>query len=700
LIARVAKADPSLADDLQREVEVLGSRRPFGLNFERHVPESIELPNRKVRLGDKVVFREEQDQGRHIWTVLGISGKGEMRVAKLLEEESSGERKTITASLGDLVVIAEFRDPIYPGLRSTGAVEQGTDKPFHTVINGENYHVIQALNFVCRGQVDCIYIDPPYNSGARDWKYNNDYVDAEDAYRHSKWLAMLERRLRLARELLNPNDSVLIVTIDEKEYLRLGLLLEQIFVDARIQMVSVQINPAAVARAGYFGRADEYYFFVMIGEAGVQPMSLGAEWITAKGRTHRGQIRWDLLRKSGSSPTRDGHPETFYPLHATADCGSILRVGEPIGEKTARKTIEPGPGETLLWPIRDDGSEGRWRVGPRMASELLANGFLKVGRPKGERTPVYYLATGERKKIASGIYEVTGRAEDGSVITKDLESVERVSVPGTQWRIGSHDSTQYGSRLLRAFLPNRKFPFPKSLFAVEDALRFFVGDKPEALILDFFAGSGTTAHAVIRLNKQDGGQRRSIMVTNNEVSAEEAAELRAQGLSPGDPEWEKLGICEHITKPRIRAVITGETPEGEPIKGEYKFGDEFPIPEGFAENAEFFDLTYEDPEQVRYGLGFDAISPLLWMRAGATGPRVEDSDQPLAFADTYAILFDLDHAAAFVAAVREEHSLRVVYIVSDDEARFQIIVAQLPPGLETVRLYAAYLESFKVQVGA
>lgn len=623
-----------------------------------------------------------------------------MRSAELLGEADTGKKETVTAPLAELVVIAEFRDPIYPGLRSTGVVDQGADKPFHTVINGENYHVIQALSFACRGQVDCIYIDPPYNSGARDWKYNNDYVDAEDAYRHSKWLAMLERRLRLARELLNPDDSVLIVTIDEKEYLRLGLLLEQIFVDARIQMVSVQINPAAVARTGYFGRADEYYFFVMIGKAGVQPMNLGAEWITTKGRTHRGQIRWDLLRKSGSSPTRDGHPETFYPLHATADCGSILRVGNPIGENSPRATIEPDPGETLLWPIRDDGSEGRWRVGPRVASELLANGFLKLGRPKGERTPVYYLATGERKKIASGIYEVTGRADDGSVITKDLESQERFSVPGTQWRIGSHDSTQYGSRLLRAFLPGRRFPFPKSLYAVEDALRFFVGDKPEALILDFFAGSGTTAHAVARLNKQDGGQRRSIMITNNEVSAEEALELRGQGLSPGDPDWEKLGICEHITKPRIRAAITGETPEGQPIKGEYKFVDEFPMAEGFAENAEFFDLTYEDPERVRYGLCFDAISPLLWLRAGAAGIRVEASDQPFVLADAYAILFDLDNAAAFVAAVREAQSLRIVYIVSDDEAQFQIIAAQLPSRFEAVRLYAAYLEGFKVQAGA
>ena len=108
-------------------------------------------------------------------------------------------------------------------------MERGGDKPYHVVIKGENHHALEALRFTHAGKVDCIYIDPPYNSGARDWKYNNDYVDENDAYRHSKWLAFMERRLKLAKELLNPDDSVLIVTIDEKEYLRLGLLLEQTF---------------------------------------------------------------------------------------------------------------------------------------------------------------------------------------------------------------------------------------------------------------------------------------------------------------------------------------------------------------------------------------------------------------------------------------------------------------------------------------
>src|SRR5205085_11709095 len=170
-------------------------------------------------------------------------------------EASDARRQNTTAALDDLVVVAEFRDPIYPGLVSTGKVERGGDKPFHTVINAENFHGLQTLLFTHRGRVDCIYIDPPYNTGAKDWKYNNDYVEGDDLYRHSKWLAFMERRLLLAKELLNPESSVLIVTIDEKECLRLGLLLEQTFPEALIQMISDSVNPANVARRGAFGRS-------------------------------------------------------------------------------------------------------------------------------------------------------------------------------------------------------------------------------------------------------------------------------------------------------------------------------------------------------------------------------------------------------------------------------------------------------------
>ena len=264
-------------------------------------------------------------------------------------------------------------------------------------------------------------------------------------------------------------------------------------------------------------------------------------------------------------------------------------------------------------------------------------------------------------------------------------------------------------------MPDRKFPFPKSLYAVEDALRFFVADKPDAVILDFFAGSGTTAHAVMRLNKQDGGKRQCISVTNNEVSAEEQKGLRAQGLRPGDPEWEALGICDYVTKPRIEAAITGRTPDGEPIKGDYKFTDEFPMSEGFEANAEFFTLTYEAPLSVQHNRAFARIAPLLWLRAGATGSRIEEVAEDFAVADTYAVLFDLDHAREFVEAVgfetpslvpRDGSStnggggsstngrVRVAYVVTDDERGYQSVCAQLPEGVEPVRLYSSYLANF------
>ena len=156
--------------------------------------------------------------------------------------------------------ISPFRDYIYPGLVSTGKVERGGNKPFHTVINGENFHALEALTFTHRGKVDTIYIDPPYNTGAKDWKYNNDYVESEDLYRHSKWLAFIERRLKVARELLNPTSRVPVATIDEKEYLRLGLLLEQTFPDAEVQMTGSVINPKGTARGNEFARVDEYIF--------------------------------------------------------------------------------------------------------------------------------------------------------------------------------------------------------------------------------------------------------------------------------------------------------------------------------------------------------------------------------------------------------------------------------------------------------
>src|SRR4051812_32161128 len=256
---------------MESEFRALSSRLSFGLNFERHSPEAVELPQRPVRKGDKVRVlppRGSTAKGdQRLWQVKKIVKDGDTKRAELETLDTPAEQQT--ASLDDLVVVAEFRATIYPGLVSTGSVSRGGDKPWHTVINGENYHVLKALTWTPRGKIDAIYIDPPYNSGAKDWKYNNDYVEGNDLYRHSKWLAMMERRLLIARELLNPADSVLIVTIDEKEYLRLGLLLEQLFPDGIIQMISIVINRKGNPRRGEFSRCEEYIYFVRFGDAGV-----------------------------------------------------------------------------------------------------------------------------------------------------------------------------------------------------------------------------------------------------------------------------------------------------------------------------------------------------------------------------------------------------------------------------------------------
>ena len=189
LIARAKAKDPQMGADLEREFKALSSRRSFGLNFERHRPETVELPNRQVRKGDKVRVlppRGETKKGdQRLWQVKSIRKDSGNWLASLLELYAA-KPELQEVLVEDLVVVAEFRDKIYPGLISTGKVERGGDKPFHSVINGENFHALKALTYTHRGKIDAIYIDPPYNTGAKDWKYNNDYVESEDLYRHLK----------------------------------------------------------------------------------------------------------------------------------------------------------------------------------------------------------------------------------------------------------------------------------------------------------------------------------------------------------------------------------------------------------------------------------------------------------------------------------------------------------------------------------
>ena len=708
LIEKAKASDPQLAADLQREFKALSSRLSFGLNFERHRPEAVELPQRPVRRGDKVRVLPERGStkkgDKHLWRVTKLVKGRKGKQAEL--ERIDDPEEHATALVDDLVVVAEFRDTIYPGLVSTGKVSRGKDKPWHTVINGENYHALKALTWTHRGKVDAIYIDPPYNTGAKDWKYNNDYVEKEDLYRHSKWLAMMERRLQIARELLNPSDSVLVVTIDEKEYLRLGLLLEQVFPESRFRMVSTLINPKGVGVNEGFKRVDEYLFIARFGSQGVTPSAsprLGSMPIDSaepepevQAEPSRIGLDWQTARRRDLLSVRPTRPSQFYPIYVNEQTGQIEAIGDPIPHEMDRSKAPARHGCVSVFPVRDDGTEMNWSVtGPTFESRWK-RGYARAGRAQpGKPQPyiIQYLKSGPIADIEEGRAIIEGYNSDGSVVA--YYEAPGAKAPPTQWNLRSHNAEHYGTKTIRALLPGRKFPFPKSLFAVEDVLRLFVAEKKDATVLDFFAGSGTTAHAVMRLNKQDGGCRHCISITNNEVGADEQKALREEGLRPGDADWETLGICDHITKPRIEAAITGKTPDGEPIKGDYKFTDEFPMSDGFEENAEFFTLTYETPVGVNYQTAFARIAPLLWMRAGSTGKRIDKVPSTgWAVADTYGLLIELDKATEFLKAVRKAGDLRIVYIVTDDERRFQALSRRLPEGVEAIRLYESYLTNF------
>ena len=698
-------ADPQLGADLEKEISVLTKRRSFGLVFERHQPEAVELPGQKARRGSKVRIlppRGEVQKGdQRLWVVESVAQDEGRYVARLVEL-TKGEAETATAEVSDLVVVAEFDDKIYPGLAETGRVENGGDKPFHTVINAENFHALEMLTYTHRGKIDAIYIDPPYNTGARDWKYNNDYVEGDDDYRHSKWLAFMERRLLVARELLNPEDSVLIVTIDEKEYLRLGMLLEQTFPEARVQMNSIVINSQGTPRSDAFSRIDEYMYTVQLGTSKVQWThdDMLAPY-DVRPAAHSQQLWYPLLR-SGTDPYRENAPNQFYPIFVDPKTLRIDSAGEPLPLGISRGMVTP-PKEHLeiVWPLLGSGRESRWQVSVETFNNYLAEGYVRSGQiGRGGVRSITYLRKGTIKQISDGAVKVSGRDERGSLILEPADLAGKLRAPKTVWNRIAHEAGEYGSKLLRKFLPDRKFPFPKSLYAVEDALRFFVRDKPNATVLDFFSGSGTTAHAVMRLNHQYGGRRQCISVTNNEVGADEQYGLHTQGLRQGDPAWEKWGICDYITKPRIMAAITGKTPDGDPIKGDYKFTDEFPMADGFEENAAFFTLTYETPLSVRHNRAFSRVAPMLWMRAGSAGRIINDlGDRGWGISDVYAVIEDIDNAESFLNAMRVADTVKTVFVITDNASAFQMLCRELPSELHIVQLYESYLQNFEINQG-
>ena len=684
-------ADQRLREQIAGEVAKMKAKKKFGLVFEEHLPEVAQLPGLAVKPGARVCRRGETN-GRLFVVKAVVNGK---RV-RIVPERGGAEE---VAAKADLLVVKRFGEPMYPALIPIDRVTRAPGKPYHTLINADNFHALQVLLYCYEGQVDVIYIDPPYNTGARDWKYNNDYVDKTDQYRHSKWLSMMKKRLLLAKRLLNPGNSVLIVTIDEKEYLRLGLLLKEEFPECKVQMVSTLINPANVARAGAFGRSDEYIFFVSMGAAAPQVVRLNREWVSDKGRTHTGNIRWDLLRRSGEGAARKDSPGCFYPIYIDPKGPRIAKVGEALPEGKSRP--QQIDGCVAVLPMRKNGTEGRWQWTPATLIEREKQGRVRITGSKAKGFVVSILKDGEFGKIVRGEFQETGKNPDGSLIVEDVETETVLAVPGSQWRISSHDATQYGSRMLsEALLPGRKFPFPKSLYAVEDTIRFYVRNKPDALILDFFAGSGTTSHAVARLNREDGGRRQSISVTNNEVNEETARRLNENGIEAGQSEFEKNGICEAITWPRMKAALTGKRPgRSVAIPGEYLDGT--PMADGFQENAQYLTLAFLDPAEVKRGESYEAILPILWMMAGASGDLEltrGGGKHHFPKGCPFCVLLQEAHFADFGARLAKRADITHVFLVTNSVETFHEMAERVGKGRRCIQLYKSYLDNFKINL--
>ena len=716
--------DTALRDRIQEELKRIAKQKKFGLVFEEHLPECTPLYDVPVIRGAKVALKTGPVSD--FYTVLKVEDGKALCMKK-------GESEPSEFATDDLVCIAEFGEPIYPYLKPLDSVCNAPDSDlWHTLIEADNYHALQLLEYLYAGKVDCIYIDPPYNTGARDWKYNNDYVDANDSYRHSKWLSMMQKRLRIAKRLLNPKDSVLIVTIDEKEYLHLGCLLEELFPEASMQMISSVINPSGVSRNNEFYRTDEYIFILRFGDSVPAKVPLSDEWITAK-TTGKDKLRWRRIRRQGSHDTRAEAANQFYPIYVTPDGKKYVGSGDSLPLNMPKESAIIPEGVIAVWPLKPDGTEGCWQISQQSLEELFRQGFIKITYTKKWGITPQYLAKGEREKVARGQFPIIGKDPYGTIITAD--AVEAAPfVPGTQWRITSHNAREHGSKMLRRMFGEKPFDFSKSIYAVMDVIKFFVSSRPNALILDFFAGSGTTLHAVNLINSEDGGNRRCILVTNNEVSEQEAKELKVRGLNPGDPEWEATGIAHSVTWPRTVSSITGLTTSGKPISGQYGVNtdsfesddflvvdesgnqkeqvlykkvsvpcyphlDKKEMADGFQANAIFFKLGFLDKNAVALGRQFKEMLPILWMKTGSIGrcPEIGDEmpDMLLLPENHFAVLVDETQYMSFVEALDEHPEIETVFIVTDSESGYRDMIAPLYEK-QTYQLYRDYLDNFRI----
>jgi len=285
---------------------------------------------------------------------------------------------------------------------------------------------------------------------------------------------MIERRIKVAKELLKPEASCLIVSIDEKEFLRLGMLLEQVFPESEVVMITSVISAKGAVRPGRFSRVEEHIFFVFLGEAKVKwwtsnMLPSGGEEDMRGSNKELAPIEWLLLRRREPTSVRSARPNQFYPVFVRISDGHIHSIGDPIPPEIDRNTVPIPDGTLAIWPLKPDGTEMLWGLTPEVLRKNWAEGYVRINnwKPKKLTGSVQYLQTGVIKRIKSGDIVITGHALDGSVQGHIAEGANLGTSPKRVWNMRSHNAETGGTNMLTTLIPGRRFPFPKSLYAVQ-----------------------------------------------------------------------------------------------------------------------------------------------------------------------------------------------------------------------------------------
>ena len=353
------------------------------------------------------------------------------------------------------------------------------------IIEGDNFHSLSALNFVLKNQIDIIYIDPPYNTGNEDFVYNDKFVNSDDGYKHSKWLSFMSRRLKLARDLLNDSGCIFL-SIDDNEQANLKLLCDSIFGESNFIACICRQAIKGGSRSVNIKTVHDYVliyaksFNNLTTFTGHEKEAMVLNLEDEKGPYARGRE----LNKWGAGSRREDSPTMWFPIK--------------------------GPNGEDVYPIRNDGSEGRWRWGKAKLLKAVEDGEV-IFEPRGDGTYIVYEKVRGNKNTTD---QFNTWFADNYINAKGSEAVKKVF--GTMMSV---------------------FDYAKPVELISELL--FMANNKDALVLDFFAGSGTTGQAVLELNKADSGKRRFILCTNNENR-----------------------ICEDITYPRIKTVITGKRKDG------------------------------------------------------------------------------------------------------------------------------------------